>query len=199
MTITLSQFLVLLLAILSFTFPMTAVMGQQTASSAAPTTTTTTTLSPPSSTTLFQSTNDSIRIQAPNGWIVDDLNNTGFELSEEVRLGYGLLAQLCPEQERGGEGFSPDTSSPANNATNNNRCQGAQEEVIHVVRYPDLGTRIQPANNITAYHLEKLQEIGYNNIQIVNKSDSQRYESTNKPNSNNRTSQVCRNDIQFCF
>jgi hypothetical protein len=70
-----------------------------------------------------------------------------------------LLAQLCPQQEQGAEGFSPDTASPANNITNNNSCQGAQEEVIHVIRYPDLVTRIQSANNITAYHLEKLREV----------------------------------------
>ena len=32
-------------------------------------------------------------------------------------------------------------------------------------------TRIQPANNITAYHLEKLREAGYNSIQIVNSTN----------------------------
>jgi hypothetical protein len=149
---------------------MTAVLGQQTVSSATPPTTTTTTISPPpSSTTLFQSTNDSFSIQVPNGWIADDRNNTGFELSEEIRLGYGLLAQLCPDQVA--EGFSPNIASTENNATSNNSCQGAQEKVVHVIRYPDLLTRIQLANNITAYHLEKLREVGYNNIQIVNSSN----------------------------
>ena len=32
--------------------------------------------------TLFQSTSDSFSIQVPNGWMANDHNNTGLELSE---------------------------------------------------------------------------------------------------------------------
>src|SRR5918992_1182335 len=103
----------------------------------------------------FQSTSDSFSIQVPNGWIVADLNNTGFELSEELRRGYGLLAELCPEQEQGAQALSPDTASAANSTTSNNRCQGAQE-VVHVIRYPDLNIRMQPTSNLTQLHLDKL-------------------------------------------
>ena len=118
--------------------------------------------------TPFQSTSDSFSIQVPNGWIVADLNNTGFELSEELRRGYGLLAQLC--QEQGTETLSPDTAGAANSTTSNNSCQGAQE-VVHVIRYPDLNTRMQPTSNLTQFHLEKLQEVGYRNVQITNAAD----------------------------
>ncbi|HEX5978117.1 MAG TPA: hypothetical protein VFY68_12615, partial [Nitrososphaeraceae archaeon] len=45
--------------------------------------------------TIFQSVNDSFSIQVPNGWITHDINNSTSALSEETRLGYGLLAQLC--------------------------------------------------------------------------------------------------------
>ena len=121
--------------------------------------------------TLFQSTSDSFSIQVPNGWIANDLNNTGFELSEEIRRGYGLLAQFCLEQVQGAEALSADTASAANNATSSNRCQGAQEEIVHVIRYPDLNMRMQPTSNLTQYHLQKLQEVGYANMQIVTTTD----------------------------
>jgi hypothetical protein len=120
--------------------------------------------------TPFQSTSDSFSIQVPNGWIVADLNNTGFELSEELRRGYGLLAELCPEQEQGAQALSAGAASAANSTTTNNRCQGAQE-VVHVIRYPDQGIRMQPTGNLTEYHLQKLQDVGYGNVQITSTRD----------------------------
>jgi hypothetical protein len=121
--------------------------------------------------TSFQSTDDSFRIQVPGGWIVQDANNTGAALSEEARVGYGVLAELCPEEEQGAGALSPDAASAANNATSSNSCQGATEEVVHVIRYPDLDTRMQPTSNLTQYHLQKLDEVGYRNIQITNTTD----------------------------
>jgi hypothetical protein len=36
----------------------------------------------------------------PQGWIIHDVDNTGSALSEdETKQGYGILAQLCPEEE----------------------------------------------------------------------------------------------------
>jgi hypothetical protein len=121
--------------------------------------------------TLFQSTDDSFSIQVPGGWIAHDINNTGSASSEETRLGYGLLAQLCSQEEQGAGALSPDAASAANNATSSNSCQGAQEEIVHIIRYPDLDTRMQPTSNLTQYHLEKLDEVGYRNIQITNTTD----------------------------
>jgi hypothetical protein len=124
--------------------------------------------------TIFQSTNDSFRVQVPEGWVIQDVNNTGFALLEEVRQGYGILAQLClQEQQPTLSNVSGDTVS----------CQGSENDVIHIVRYPDLDTRVQAANNVTTdnnnitddnnllYHLQKLQEVGYRDIQIVNSTD----------------------------
>ena len=48
--------------------------------------------------TIFQSTTDSFGVQVPEGWAIRDLNNTGSALLEETRQGYGILAQLCPEE-----------------------------------------------------------------------------------------------------
>jgi hypothetical protein len=129
----------------------------------------------------FQSANDSFSIQVPDGWIIHDFNNTGFTSLEELRQGYVMLAQLCPEEEQqrilSNVGGSTDSGS---STSIGNGCQGAKE-VIHIIRYPDLNARLL-ANNIStinnnmtttdnillSYHLQKLQEVGYRDIEIVN-------------------------------
>src|SRR5215208_2549701 len=131
-----------------------------------------TTTSTATATTTFQSTNDSFSIQVPDGWVIQDLNNTGSALLNESSQGYGLLAQFCPEEEQQQEGAvslrNASGGSPNSNISGSvNSCQGAQQ-VIHIIRYPNLETRTQPANNVTAYHLQKLQEVGYSHIQTVN-------------------------------
>ena len=136
--------------------------------------------------TIFQSVNDSFSIQVPNGWITHDINNSASALSEETRLGYGLLAQLCSqeEQQQGAGAFSTNASeSTSNNMDSNNNCQGDQEEIIHIIRYPDLGTRLLANNitttnnnmtttdNIVSYQLQKLQEVGYRSMRIITSTD----------------------------
>src|SRR5262245_4786119 len=59
-------------------------------SSASATTTSSTSERP-----LFHSANDSFSMQIPQGWVIQDLNNTGLALSNETTKGYGILAQLC--------------------------------------------------------------------------------------------------------
>jgi hypothetical protein len=169
--ITTSQFFVLLLATLSSSFPMTAAMGQQTVP---PVTSPPTPTAPSvaSSTTLSQITDDNIfSLHVPQGWVIQDINNTGYALLEEARLGYGILARLCQEEaQRQGAAISVNVSSSINNTSRSNNCETAQE-LVHVIRYPDLETRIQPADNITTYHLQKLQEVGYSDIQAVDTID----------------------------
>jgi PKD repeat protein len=125
-------------------------------------------------TTLFQSVNDSFSIQVPDGWIIHDLDNTGSALIEERTQGYAILAQLCPEEQQ--------RAVPSNASISITSCQGAQD-VIHIIRYPDLDTRLSANNvtttnntmttidNILTYHLQKLQEVGYRSMQIVNSTD----------------------------
>src|SRR5215208_840583 len=64
-------------------------------------------------------------------------------------------------------GGSSSTATSTNSTTTTSNCQGAQEEVIHIIRYPDLEAAIQEDNNVTTYHLGKLQEVGYRDMQIV--------------------------------
>src|ERR687892_288969 len=137
---------------------------------------------------ILLSAKDSFRVQLPEGWVIQDVNNTGFILAAEVLQGYGILAQLCP-QEQG-------QSSPSNvssTSTSNNRyigsCRHAREgEVIHIIRYPNLGARLGISsdediftiinnrdtlpNAVLAYHFQKLQEVGYRDFKIINSIDT---------------------------
>jgi hypothetical protein len=138
--------------------------------------------------TTFQSTNDSFSIQVPQGWVIQDLNNTGSALLNESSQGYGILAQLCPEEEQQGAPLTNNASGGSSTDSRSNSCRGSQEEVIYIIRYPDLDTRIQAASNVTtttatsgnnnittdnvqSYHLQKLQEVGYRSPQILNSTE----------------------------
>jgi hypothetical protein len=144
------------------------------------------------STTPFQSTNDGFSIEVPDDWIIHDVDNTGSSyLSEEAIQGYGILAQLCPEgeeeqQERGAAAAPPPPPTLPNAGGRGDivSCEGSENYVIHIVRYPDLDNRLQVGNNATTisssvmtndnillYHLEKIQEVGYSDIEIVNSTD----------------------------
>ena len=139
-------------------------------------------------TTLFQSTEDGIRLNVPEGWVIHDVNNTGSTLSEESTQGYGILAQLCTEEEEQQQGATARSNVSGSGDTTS--CQGPGGDIIHIVRYPDLDTRLQGSNNVTttttnttnnnnmttdnilSYHLQKLQEVGYSGIEIVNSTDT---------------------------
>jgi hypothetical protein len=137
----------------------------------------------------FQSTDeDSFRVQIPEGWIIQDIDNTGSALLEESTQGYGILAQLCPGELQGGEVLLPNPSDSSTNTVSSidaSRCLGAQD-VIHIIRYLDLDTRLgisseditttdgvmtTTTDNILSYHLQKLQEVGYSSMDIVNATD----------------------------
>src|SRR5215203_1851971 len=133
--------------------------------------------------TLFQSARDSFRVQVPQGWVIHDVNNTGFILATEVLEGYGILAQLCPEGQQAQQAAFSNVST---GGANNGSCQQAREELVHVIRYPNLGARLGLTsddifaiinrdtipNAILTYQIQKLQEAGYRNIQIVNSTDT---------------------------
>ncbi len=141
---------------------------------------------------------DSFRVQLPQGWVIQDVNNTGFTLAAEVLQGYGILAQLCPHEEQ------QQSALPSVGGSNTyiGSCQQAREEVIHILRYPNLGARLgifsdddiltiinrdTIPNAILAYHIQKLQEVGYQDIQIVNSRDMTIDVDISTGQSNNRT------------
>jgi hypothetical protein len=132
---------------------------------------------------IFQSIEDSFRLQVPEGWMIHIINNTGSTFETEVQQGYRILAQLCPEEQQQGALSIASTSTNSSSISNaNNNCQRTQQELIYIVRYPDLDTKLQLANNVTnhnmttdnilLYHLQKLQEVGYKGIHIVNSTET---------------------------
>jgi PKD repeat protein len=135
-------------------------------------------------TRLFESIEDSFRLQVPEGWVIHDANNTSSSaLSEESTQGYGILAQLCPQEEEEDQAALPNVAGSSNGSSDTSSrrpCVQSEQHIIHIVRYPDLDSRMQLAYNVTAnssittdnnlllYHVQKLQEVGYRNITIVN-------------------------------
>ena len=126
--------------------------------------------------TYFESQHDSFRVQVPEGWVIHDVNNTGSTLAAEVTQGYGILAQLCPGEEEGQQ-----QEEALSNVSSSCPQQQAQEEIIHIIRYPNLGGRIaidfDEINNtisdsILEYGIQKLEEVGYRDINIINNTDT---------------------------
>jgi hypothetical protein len=133
---------------------------------------------------------DNFRVQIPPGWEIQDVKNTGFTLGSEVLQGYGILAQLCPAEQEEPHQQQPlqgATQSDANSNISSNTdgsCPAVQEEVIHILRYPNLAARIglsvediiqndnTSAGIVLAYQMQKLQEAGYRDIRVVNSSDT---------------------------
>ena len=119
---------------------------------------------------------DNFRVQIPPGWEIQDVKNTGFTLGSEVLQGYGILAQLCPAEQEEPHQQQPlqgATQSDANSNISSNTdgsCPAVQEEVIHILRYPNLAARIglsvediiqndnTSAGIVLAYQMQKLQE-----------------------------------------
>src|SRR5918996_806282 len=98
---------------------------------------------------LFQNMEDSFRVQVPEGWLIQDVNNTGSSaLLEESTQGYAILAQLCPQEEQEEEEQAA-LSNVSGRGDTTTSCQGSEGDIIHIVRYPDLDTRLQVPNNIT--------------------------------------------------
>ena len=132
--------------------------------------------------TLFQSTNDSFRVQIPEGWVIQDVNNTASTLVAEVPQGYEVLAQLCPQEQ---QQATPDVDGNASGSSAvSSICQVSEGNIIHILRYPDLTTTVgftssdvisdynSTMDTILSYQIQKLQEVGYRDIQIVNSTDT---------------------------
>jgi PKD repeat protein len=134
---------------------------------------------------------DSFRVQLPEGWVIQDINNTGFTLAAEALQGYGILAELCPQEHEQGQAVLRNVGRSSSSGSNTyiGSCQQAREEVIHIVRYPNLGAKLGITsddddniftiinrdtipNAILDYHIQKLKEVGYRDIQIVSSTDT---------------------------
>jgi hypothetical protein len=126
-------------------------------------------------TTIFQSTTDGIRVGVPDGWVVEDLNNTDSSLQQsEQSYGAGSLVELCPQilatPQIGGSYLCPD----------------AQEglDSVSVWRFADLKSRpefaglVQRNQSITTtdlvafYFLFLEQKANFTNIRLLQNIDT---------------------------
>ena len=83
---------------------------------------------------------DNFRVQLPEGWVIQDVNNTGSALEAEVLHGYGILAQLCPEEQ---QQTAPDVGGNRSvSSTFSSICQDSKGNIIHIVRYPNLSATV---------------------------------------------------------
>src|SRR5215216_3769068 len=133
-------------------------------------------------TRLLENTNDNFRVQIPEGWVIRDVNNTGYALAAEVTQGYGILAQLCPEGEEEGQQQQQGALTNASGSSISGSCkQQPQGEIIHIIRYPNLGARLGIAvsdirdmipDSILQYEIQKLQELGYRDINVISSVDT---------------------------
>jgi PKD repeat protein len=174
MTIGLISAVVVAIAIILFAANITIINAQQLTNQPSVT---------QNGTRLFEGTEDSFRLQVPQGWVIHDVNNTGSTLSEESTQGYGILAQLCTQEQQQQRAAIPNAGS--NSSDTFSSCNQSENDIIHIVRYPDLDNRLQVGNNgttannnnmtidnILLYHMQKLQEVGYRGIEIVNSTDT---------------------------
>jgi hypothetical protein len=115
---------------------------------------------------IFQNANDSFSVVVPEGWVIEDISSTDTTvLLNELMDGYRALAQLCPQEQ----------ADP--NIGNTYSCDGAQNR-IYINQYPALidepefaslsGNNIAPSEQFIEYQKQKLQELGYGNISVLN-------------------------------
>ncbi|HVD21260.1 MAG TPA: hypothetical protein VNB95_04900, partial [Nitrososphaera sp.] len=126
-------------------------------------------------TTIFQSTVDGIRMGVPDGWVVEDLNNTDSSLQQsEQSYGAGSLVELCPQI----------LATPQIGGTY--LCPDAQEglDSVSVLRFADLKSRpefagiVQRNQSITTtdlvafYFLFLEQKANFTNIRLLQNIDT---------------------------
>jgi PKD repeat protein len=115
------------------------------------------------------------------------MNNTGAALVSETLEGFGILAQLCPEERQEVTPPNEDINisrSTSPTMSDNDSCRDTQQEVIHIVRYPNLGAKLgfDPEDIVTNedittdaildYQMQKLQQVGYRDIRIIDSADT---------------------------
>jgi hypothetical protein len=116
----------------------------------------------------FQSINDSFSVVVPQGWVIQDVSsNDTTTLLAEMLEDYRILARLCPQEQA------------VSDRGDTYNCEEAQDRVS-INEYPNLADEAESAsvanNSLTneqflEYQIQKLQEFGYSDINIVNNTD----------------------------
>jgi plastocyanin len=123
------------------------------------------------STKIFQSHIDGIRVQVPNGWVVEDIENTDPNRQQYEKItGAGGLAVLCPQAEtlpKIGGGYY---------------CSRGAEDSVTIGRYADLKSRPEFAvlarenksitiSDLLAYHIQFFERLGFTDFRLLENID----------------------------
>ena len=116
----------------------------------------------------FQNTEDGFRVQVPDGWVVQDVDNfhlPNFRIANEA--GFLILAIICPQQE----------AVPSTGGMYNCEHSESSVEILHdrLSHRPEFEVIEDPANitpdDFLAFMVEEMQGRNYTNIQIINSTD----------------------------
>ena len=154
------------------TFSITSVTAQLTAGNNNNNSSTSDVTSiPNATTTVFQSNVDGIRVQVPNGWVVDDKDNTDPNIQQMERSRGAIeLAVLCPQGEtlpKIGGGIV---------------CSDGAENYVMIGRFADLGSRpefsvlVRENKSITisdllAYYIQFVEQFNFKNFRLLENTD----------------------------
>ena len=116
----------------------------------------------------FQNTEDGIRLQVPEGWVVQDIDNLhlpNYLAADEA--GFLLLAIICPQQEA-----LPGIRGLYNCEQSNNSVEIRHDRLGH---RPEFEVIEDPLNitlaDFLAFMIGEMKGRNYSNIQIVNSTD----------------------------
>ena len=116
----------------------------------------------------FQNTEDGFRMQVPDDWVVQDVDNLhlpNFRVANEA--GFLILAIICPQQE----------ALPGIGGMYNCEQSESSVEILHdrLSHRPEFEVIEDPANitsdDFLVFMVEEMQGRNYTNIQIINRAD----------------------------
>jgi hypothetical protein len=116
----------------------------------------------------FQNTEDGFRMQVPDDWVVQDIDNLhlpNFRVANEA--GFLILAIICPQQE----------ALPGIGGMYNCEQSESSVEILHdrLSHRPEFEVIEDPANitsdDFLVFMVEEMQGRNYTNIQIINRAD----------------------------
>jgi hypothetical protein len=117
----------------------------------------------------FENTMDGFRVQVPDGWVVQDIDNQhlpNYLTANEA--GFLILAIICPQQEAvpiNGEGLYSCEQSESS-------VEIAQDRLGHRPEFEHIEDPISiTPNDFLSFILDEMQERNYTNIQIMNSTD----------------------------
>jgi hypothetical protein len=123
--------------------------------------------------TILTSTTDGFHVQVPDGWVVEDIDNTNITAQTgEQQTGYTFLARICPQ----------DNALPFIGGVGIYQCEEGSNATVHIMRFSDLyespefaslRNRYINTSDLLSYYIQFWQRnAGISNIEIWNNTDT---------------------------